>query len=139
MPAPCQYCKKAGPCKEEPKVTYSSVFGPSIDEIIVCLLFLLAYKLCEKLGIAHDSSMKENQEGNSMNSWLSKEIKGLAVQLSMLGYDLSEPGHCLPTPSMVKGRKFVLNKLAEIMEKKDELEGSNACSRSSSTMDSLCS
>lgn len=58
MPVSCSYCNSEEQCKDDSLITPNDALGPSIEDIIMCLLFLLANKLCENLGIVHKPSVK---------------------------------------------------------------------------------
>ncbi|KAK9507289.1 hypothetical protein O3M35_007180 [Rhynocoris fuscipes] len=112
-----------------PLISDSLFFGPSIDENILYLISFLPSSWLEKIGFLHERKQKEsdyekeNIKEMDLSKWLRNEYVGLAKEVEDRGCCLSEFSDRVDTP-MLESRKFVLNRLAELMEKKSEIEKS---------------
>ncbi|XP_073988978.1 uncharacterized protein [Rhodnius prolixus] len=126
----CDFCK---PLISEPNggsnscatplISDSTFFGPSIDETIIYMISLLPNRLLAALGILHAADCLESKTDAmvDLDKWLKAEYMALAKEVADSGLNFNET--CRPKDAkMIESRRFVLNRLAELMEKKAELE-----------------
>ncbi|KAF6200029.1 hypothetical protein GE061_006329 [Apolygus lucorum] len=130
-PAPQTEIKSCGKngCSE------STIFGPTLDETIINLLGMilpewLRVKIglidCDR-GVAKCDSTTGTMKSDccspiDVEDWLRNEYLYLSREVAQACMNTKEATRCPIDTSMLEARRYVLNRLAELMEKKQMVE-----------------
>uniref|UniRef100_A0A0A9XAM3 Deoxycytidine triphosphate deaminase n=1 Tax=Lygus hesperus TaxID=30085 RepID=A0A0A9XAM3_LYGHE len=113
----------------------STIFGPTLDETIIYLLGMvlpewmrikIGLKDCESGPVKCDSATTAVKSDFctpvEVEEWLRTEYLRLSREVAQACMNTNEATRCPIDTSMLEARRYVLNRLAELMEKKQMVE-----------------